>query len=158
MLHGSVIPFREDTQLSPSRTSLGRGVLLYSFSGTACAHWLVVAELGRSECLASIWVNYEEILHLQTGSWGHLSCCGSCAAPKPFPLSIPPCHISWHVLSIGALEGTLLDTSKSPSQSCFLRNLTPNQEKNSKKWHGTGSLLTWKSVHGVAKTQTGLSD
>ena len=133
MLHGSGIPFREDTQLSPSRTSLGRGVLLYSFSGTACAHWLVVAELGRSECLASIWVNYEEILHLQTGSWGHLSCCGSCAAPKPFPLSIPPCHISWHVLSIGALEGTLLDTSKSPSQSCFLRNLTPNQEKNSKK-------------------------
>ena len=133
MLHGSGIPFREDTQLSPSRTSLGRGVLLYSFSGTACAHWLVVAELGRSECLASIWVNYEEILHLQTGSWGHLSCCGSCAAPQPFPLSIPPCHISWHVLSIGALEGTLLDTSKSPSQSCFLRNLTPNQEKNSKK-------------------------
>ena len=133
MLHGSGIPFREDTQLSPSRTSLGRGVLLYSFSGTACAHWLVVAELGRSECLASIWVNYEEILHLQTGSWGHLSCCGRCPAPKPFPLSIPPCHISWHVLSIGALEGTLLDTSKSPSQSCFLRNLTPNQEKNSKK-------------------------
>lgn len=142
MLHGSGIPFREDTQLSSSSTSLGRGVLLYSFSGRACTHWLVTAELGRSECLASIWVNYEEILHLQIGSWDHLSCCRSCAALKPFSLSIPPCHIPLHILSIGALQGTLLDTSKSPSQSCFLRNLTPNQEKNQKKWRGTGSLLT----------------
>lgn len=124
MLHGSGIPLgrtRSWVHLGPP-WQRGSALPFWKSMCTLAGH----QNQGLSAWL--IWVNYEEILHSQTGPWITWA-----AVEVKYNLNLSllsiPLVISLAYTFHRSTSRNLLDTSKSPSQSCFLRNLTPNQEK-----------------------------